>query len=185
MGIGPSPRLYMESTLRGRNFIPSRHLGISIVLALQLCHSFYFQVKSLPLYIYVIHFIFTKSLPLYFYDIPLIFCSIPLPFIYLFFLRSFILFVCVCIYIVSRHLNKQKDFLPPPSEMAFKPQIKHNMGMSHINGRTLITLWRSTHKAWKRLKSIKERHKKPFSNKPLQYFLHFILMSFKFLHFKF
>ena len=108
----------------GRNLIPSRHLGISFVLALHLCHPLYFQVISSPLFLcYPFNFLLHPP-PLY--------------------------FICTYIYIyiyISRHLNKQKDFISPPSWMVFKPQIKHNMIMSHKNGwwlKTPISLWWST-----------------------------------------
>ena len=76
----------------GRNLIPSRHLGISFVLALHLCHPLYFQVISSPLFLcYPFNFLLHPP-PLY--------------------------FICTYIYIyiyISRHLNKQKDFISPPS----------------------------------------------------------------------
>ena len=80
MGIGPSSILYVGSTLRGRNLIPSRHIGFSFVLALHLCQPFYFQVIPFPLHL--CHSFYFQVIPsLLFYFITLISCSIPLPFI--------------------------------------------------------------------------------------------------------
>ena len=79
MGIGPSPKVCMGSTLRGRNFIPPRHLG-----------------SYFPSFIFMSSILFSKqSPPLLIYVIPLIFLHNPhLP-----------LLQCICVCIISRHLN--------------------------------------------------------------------------------